>query len=374
MRLQLKTFNTLVQDMAAAVQASANQILDLTVGSTLRAILESNASIGLWIQWLVLQVLQMTRAATSSGADLDSWMSDFSLERLSATSATGIVTLSRFTATTSALVPAGALVRTGDGAQMFSVLADASRPQWDPVQNGYIVNPGVVSIDVPVVAQTPGSDGNVQANTVTLLASALQGIDAVNNAAPFLNGSDAESDPEFRQRFQNFLASRSRATPLAVEYAITSVQPSLNYAILENTDPSGANRPGSFLVVVDDGSGAPSQSLLSTIQSSIDAVRPIGSAFGVIAPTVTPVAVSLTLTVANPADKPSIIPQVTQALTSFINTLPIGAPLPATRIAQTAYAASSAITNVTQVLLNGGATDITTGPTGAIKLSSVVVS
>ncbi len=84
MQLSLQTFTTLVQGMAAAVQAAAAQLLDLTVGSTLRAILEATASIALWMQWLILQVLQMTRAATSSGADLDSWMADFSLTRLPA--------------------------------------------------------------------------------------------------------------------------------------------------------------------------------------------------------------------------------------------------------------------------------------------------
>ena len=54
MQLSLRTFNTLVQNMAAAVQAAATQLLDLTVGSTLRAVIEANASIALWMQWLVL--------------------------------------------------------------------------------------------------------------------------------------------------------------------------------------------------------------------------------------------------------------------------------------------------------------------------------
>ena len=83
--------------MAAAVEASATQLLDLTVGSTLRAVLEANASIGLWMQWLILLVLRTTRAATSNGADLDSWMADLTLTRLPAVAATGIVTFSRFT-------------------------------------------------------------------------------------------------------------------------------------------------------------------------------------------------------------------------------------------------------------------------------------
>ena len=120
MQLSLRTFNTLVQSMAAAVELSATQLLDLTVGSTLRAVLEANASIGLWVQWLILLVLRTTRAATSTGADLDSWMADLTLILLPAVASTGIVTLSRFTSTMQALVPAGVLVRTADGTGTFT--------------------------------------------------------------------------------------------------------------------------------------------------------------------------------------------------------------------------------------------------------------
>src|ERR1700749_4411487 len=97
MQLSLRTFNTLVESMAVAVQASATQLLDLTVGSALRAVLEANASVCLWMQLLILELLRTTRAATSTGTDLDSWMADLSLTRLPAVSATGIVTFSRIT-------------------------------------------------------------------------------------------------------------------------------------------------------------------------------------------------------------------------------------------------------------------------------------
>src|SRR5579871_4647857 len=181
MHLQLRTFGTLVQDMAAAVQSSATQLLDLTVGSALRAVLEANASIGLWMQWLILQVLRTTRAATSSGPDLDSWMADMTLIRLPAIAATGMVTFSRFTATSAAFVPVGTLVRTADGTQTFAVTADTALAAWVAASNGYAVTPGTVSLKVPVAAQVAGTIGNVQAGSISLLASAIPGIDSVTN-------------------------------------------------------------------------------------------------------------------------------------------------------------------------------------------------
>ncbi|MBV9132230.1 MAG: baseplate J/gp47 family protein, partial [Chloroflexi bacterium] len=173
MQLSLQTFSTLVQNMAASVQSAASQAFDVTVGSTVRAILEANASVALWMQWLILQVLQSTRAATSNGADLDTWMADFTLTRLPAVAATGTVTFSRYTATMPALIAPGVLVRTGDGAQTFSVVADTTNAAWNSQSAAYTLAAGISSITVPVAAQVSGSAGNVQAATVTLLATAV---------------------------------------------------------------------------------------------------------------------------------------------------------------------------------------------------------
>ena len=82
-------------------------------------------------------------------------MADLTLTRLPAVAATGIVTFSRFTPDMSALIPAGALVRTADGTQTFAVSVDTAQPSWSATSNGYVVAAGVASLDVPVIAQTP---------------------------------------------------------------------------------------------------------------------------------------------------------------------------------------------------------------------------
>jgi uncharacterized phage protein gp47/JayE len=374
MQLSLQTFTTLMQNMAAAVEASATQLLDLTVGSTLRAVLESNASIALWMQWLILLVLRTTRAATSNGTDLDSWMADFSLTRLPAVSATGSVTFSRFTPTAMALIPAGALVRTADGTQTFQVSIDTLLVSWASVSNGYFIAAGVASLDVPVTAQTAGAGGNVQAGTITLLASAIPGIDSVTNASPFQNGLDAELDTAFRSRFCNFIASRSRATLVAVGYAVSSIQQGLNYTIQENQDPTGRPLMGSFVVTVDDGSGTPPTSLLAMVQIAVDAVRPVGSIFSIQPPLVTIVDVSLTIGVTTGTIKAQVTPLVGSAISSYINGLAIGTSLPLTRIAQIAYSASSAVINVSQLLANGNASDITPTVSGVVKAGVIAVN
>ncbi len=265
-------------------------------------------------------------------------------------------------------------MRTTDGSQTFVVTEDATAPGWNQAQNGYVIGVGVTSLDVLVVAQIAGTCGNVQAAAISVLASALSGIDSVLNAAAFVNGIDAESDSAFRLRFQSFMASLSQATLLAVGYAISTVQQGLNYTIQENQIPSGAFQLGNFVIVVDDGSGYPSNTLLSMVQLAVEAVRPVGSTFAVFAPTVTQVNVSLTITAAGGANVTLLTPQIVNAIGAYVNALPVGAPLPATMIALIAYTASPNVSNVTAILLNGQTSDIVVQVSGVIKIGMVVVS
>jgi uncharacterized phage protein gp47/JayE len=374
MQLPLQSFATLVQNMAAAVQSAATQLLDLTVGSTLRAVLEANASIGLWMQWLMLRLLQTTRAATSTAADLDTWMADFAFYRLPAAPATGVVTFSRFTPTSSAFIPTGSLVRTADGTQTFVVSASLSNPGYNAQQNGYTILPGVASLDVPVVSLVPGAAGNVQSSSITLMANAVAGVDMVVNAAAFLNGLDAETDSAFRVRFSNYFDSRSRATPLAVGSAIANIQQNLVFTIQENIDPSGSPRIGRFVVTLDDGSGSPSAALMLAASAAIDAVRPIGSTFTVQPPTIMTANVTASINTNSAAGHASAAANATRAIVDYINGLAIGNTLSLTKIAQLAYQADPSIVNVTQIELNAATADITPPVSGVVKSGTVAVN
>jgi uncharacterized phage protein gp47/JayE len=374
MTLNLQNFATLVQNAAAAVQGASSALLDLSVGSVLRAILEASSSVALWLQWLILQVLSMTRAATSAGSDLDSWMADFGLTRLPAVAASGTVTFSRFTPSNTALVPVGATVSTAGGTESFTVIADPANPAWNGTLNGYVLAAGLGALSVPVVATTPGAAGNVQPGTVTLLGTAMPGVDQVSNPQAFTGGLNAETDAAFRARFVNYINSRSLATPIAVGYAVSSVQQGLNYLIAENTNAAGAPQMGFFTVTVDNGTGNPPASLLQTVSAAIEAVRPIGSSFAVLGPVDVPIAIVLTVTIAANATLTTIVGEVAQAITSYVDALPIGASLAYSRIAQLAYDADPAVVNVTDITLNGATADITPPANGVVKAASVVVN
>lgn len=379
--LPLQTFTALVQQFAAVAQGAATALLDFTVGSISRALAEGCASIALWLQWIAVQILQMTRAATSQGSALDSWMADFSLTRLPAVAATGPVAFSRFTPSSSALVPVRAQVKTADGSRIFAVVVDTTNSLWSAAQNGFLIPAGTVSGTCTVQdvttdasgALSVGAAGNIAAGTISLLASAIPGIDTVTNPVAFTNGINAESDAAFRARFANYIQTRSLATDGAVAYAIQSVQSSLQFTIQEN-EAGGSYQPGNFVVTVDDGSGNPPSSLLSAVYTAINAVRPVGSTFSVQGPGDLVGNIAFTLTTNPTSNKPNLIGPITTAIDAYIDTLPVGATLAFTRLAAVIYGVDPSIVNVTSLEINGGTADIVPTQSQVVKAGTVVIS
>lgn len=381
MALTTKDFSALVRDQATAIQGAARTLLDFSIGSVLRAIVEANAGIAMWLQGLILQLLATTRAATSTGGDLDSFVNDFGVTRLAGYAASGNVTFSRFTPTNSAFIPVGTKIQTSDQSpEIFAVTADTTNAAYSATLGGYTIPAGASLLSVPVVASQVGIAGNVAIGQCNVLTSAIPGVDSVTNAAAFTNGADPETDAALRARFVNYLTSLAKATTSAVGYAITSVQSGLSYTLTENPLSNGVPQYGNFAVVIDDGSGNPPGPLLAAVNNAIDAVRPVGTAFTVSAPVKIFANVNMTIAAAPGYSKTALMPQVAAALTSYINGIPLGQPLPYTRLAQIAWDTSPGIANVTGVALtspNGtinAAGDLTVTAQQVVKASTISVN
>ncbi|MGE4482004.1 baseplate J/gp47 family protein [Acidocella sp.] len=374
MQLSLQNFSSLVEGMAASVQGAAATLLDLTVGSVLRAILEANASVALWLQWLIVQTLSATRLATSVGQDCDSFGADFGFMRLPAVAASGQVIFSRFTPSLQAVIPVGTSVTTAANTGSFLVVADVSNPAYSVEQGGYVLAANIASVSALVVAVSPGVTGNVQPEAISLIGSAIAGVDSVTNAEAMTGGMDAESDTAFKVRFGGYLAGLSKATNAAIGSVISGIMQGLSYSVVENVNQAGMVQMGHFVVTVDDGTGTPSANLIATVQQAVDAIRPVGTSFAVQGPVVVKANVEMTLTTDGSADHALAIMAVAQAVEAYIANLPVGGLLGYTRLAQLAYDASSAVTNVSALLLNGTTTDIAPGSFGVVRSGIVTVS
>jgi len=372
--LETRTFDQLVEVQASAVQgASTSALIDFSTGSILRALAQAFAAVVLWLQAIILQLLTTTRAATASAGDLDSWMADFAVSRLAAVPATGQVTFARFTPTNAATIPVGALIQTSDGSVQYTVVADASLPAWSTSAGAYFIPASIPSATVAVQAVTAGATGNAAAGAINTLAQALSGVDTVSNALAFTNGADAERDPALRTRFVEYIGSLAKATPAAVDYAITSLQLNLTDKIVENYDYAGNYKPGTFYTVIDDGSGSPSADTVNAAAAAVEAVRACGiqqAAFAVV-PVVANV--SLTVGIAGGFIGATVREAVAAAIAEYIATLAQGETLMWNRLFSVAYGVAG-VSSVTGLTINSGTSDLAASAKQVVQVGTVTVT
>ena len=326
-----------VGQQIAAVQGAATRIIDATTGSVTLAFAQSVTGVSLFLQAQIVKVLALTRAATSNGTDLDSFYADFGFTRLPAVSATTPVTLSRFTATNQASIPAGIvvdgvptggyLVSTGPGGIQYMIMADSSNPNYRPQLQAYGIPPGTSSITVPVQAVVAGSAGNVLANTIQSFVQGIPYVDSVTNGSDVTNGLDAEPDPAFRARFPQYLAGLMSADEDAIIAAVEGVQQGIQFLLVANFDYPGTTPDnGSFFAVIDDGSGDPPDALLAAVDAAIENVRGFTIRYqGSYRPTLVEPPIALSIRVATGSNPIVVKAAVAAAIVSSVNATPLDA-------------------------------------------------
>lgn len=382
--LTYKTFAELVSDMTTAYGASLGIVPNLIKGDPQLANFEGAATQGGWLQYILQLIWAAARASTATGEDLDSFVNDFGLTRLPATYAQGSVTLIAPSApSVQVLVDTGDIAQTPGGAIQYQLIADTTQSAWSASLNAYILAAGQTSITVTAQATQSGSNYNVQAGQLTQLGSAISGIGSVTNGAAITNGLDEETDAALRVRFVQYLASLSKATVGAILFAANSVQQGLDLLPLENTNTNLQALSGTNTVVVDDGTGSPSSTLLSDVLTAIDNVRAFGIQMHTIAPTVTNVTISVSLVlVSSPTETNGLIQSnVQSALVDYVNAIQLSDDSQYLYLTNLIEVAKDADPNVRAVingslLLNGSADDLDIGVGGLPKttLADVTVS
>jgi uncharacterized phage protein gp47/JayE len=367
-------FTSFVNTNVAAVQASSRSIIDATVGSLTLAFAQSVAGVALWLQSYIIQVLALTRAATSNGTDLDSWMADFGLFRIPARFSTQTAEFLSYSFTTQRLVPLGVLITTGPGGLQFMVTLDATNSAWNGTLQAYVMASGTQTVTVPIQAVIAGASGNVLSGTVTSFFQPITGVDTVTNTAPSpQTGFNIETDPAFRLRFVQFFASLSKATRAAVGFAIQSLQLGLTYSITENQTYAGGTEYGYFYAIINDGTGDPSGTLISDVYAAVDAVRPLTSTFNVYGPSVITANVSATLSTIPGYTHSLVVAAAVTAMTQFLSALPLGTSLPYAQLFTVLFAVPG-VNNVSLLLLNGITTDLALTSQQTIEPGTIVFS
>ncbi len=315
-----------VRQFIAGVTAAAGTV-DSAIGSITLAFAQAVTAVALWLQAAIAQVLLLTRAATSTGSDLDSWMADWNFIRLPAVAATTTETFSRATPTAQAVVPIGQLIQTGPAGLQYQVTLDTANAAYNAALDGYVLAVNVSSVTVPIQAVLAGAEnGNVLANTITSFVSPIPGVDTCTNPSNVTNGLDAEPDTAFRARFVLYLGSLSSADEDAIASAIANVQQGIFYELVENYDYPGTTPDnGNFFVVIDDGTGNPPTSLITLVQNAINAIRGFTIRYTVNGPTVVVPPIVLAVRVASGYSSASVQGAVQAAIVAGVNAVELGA-------------------------------------------------
>ena len=134
-----------------------------------------------------------------------------------------------------------------------------------------VLSAGELSVLVPICSIEAGAAGNVLADTITLLATPVVGIDRVSNPAALKNGTDRESDEQLRARILDSYVNISNGTNRAY-YIKTAMD-------IEGVTAVGIiprNRGvGTVDVFITGAEGDPSQELLDKVKEALDKQREI---------------------------------------------------------------------------------------------------
>ncbi len=394
MPLDIQSQQQFVQNEIATIQASLTGTFNFQPGSIILALTQAHARTGIWLESLIQYVLSITRLATSTGMDVDSFVEDFGLFRLEGAKAEGSVSFTSYSTTQQRIIPANSVVSTLSSAPntspstsvSFIVIADTTQPTYDPALNAYVMDIGVSTVSATVECQLTGFVGNVTANTITVINSPIVGVDLVTNPAGFTTGQEAQTDQQLRQAFILYLGSLSRATKAAIQYSIELVQTGLLYVVIENVDyTTQATRLGYFYAIVDDGSGSPPSSLLTAVSISINLYRGLTIAYEVKAPVV--INADITANIVLPAgfSSATLISTIGGALISYIITIPMGGgTLFYNRLPQVIYNAILTEINNNQefldtfhisiLTLNGSTSDLVSSTVQAIRAGTLAIT
>jgi uncharacterized phage protein gp47/JayE len=193
----------------------------------------------------------------------------------------------------------------------------AAAPQIDTAHN----------VTVAATAVQAGANGNVAAGTVTILVNVPPGVIAVTNAAAFTDGSDDEDPEEYRARMMTRIGDPNTGSDSDLESWAEAVE-GVEMATVFDNDNMGTPTNGHVTVrIAGPGAAIPSSTVIANVQAALDAQDVANITIHVT--TFTPKVQNVTIDVTTDATHTlgDVTPSVQQAVTNYINEIPVGGTL-----------------------------------------------
>jgi len=199
-----------LRDMVGRVVARST-LTGLTRNSAVYHVLASAADEIAEAYFQIARMRELFSIDRATGSDLDERAREIqpgTVTRRSAGYATTTVVYSRPGIVGAISIPAGSIVGAADASGVIRYRATAA---------GSILNGASTSAPIPVTAAEAGTRGNVDAGSILRLLTRIQGVTAVTNPSAVGNGTDRESDADFRARLKVFVRSLARGTVAALQ-------------------------------------------------------------------------------------------------------------------------------------------------------------
>ncbi|HIR56099.1 MAG TPA: baseplate J/gp47 family protein [Candidatus Gallacutalibacter pullicola] len=255
---------------------------------------------------------------TAIGVYLENHAGQRGLTRREAVCAQGSLTFSRSTALWyDTEIPAGTICATaGENGIRFVTTEDA------------VLAAEALSVSVPARAESGGQAGNAAADTVCVLVTVPEGIEAVENPQPFTGGLDGETDEELRAR----LLDSYRTVPNGTNAGFYRDQ-ALRHEGVQSVGVIPCEDGAGTVSVYLGGKGeAPSAAVVQAVQDDLDAKREINVTVSVEAAELVSCHVAVNIAVADNAVFDAADDAVRAAVEEYFDGLNVGDPVFAAQI------------------------------------------
>lgn len=196
-------------------------------------------------------------------------------------------------------------------------------------------------VDVPVVAMSPGKEGNVFAGTVNVMPKPLTGIEYVINKKDIMNGTDEEGDAQLRERAKRALEMAGKATLISLKSAIQGIEGVVGEVkVVDQLD----GIPGIVQIIAGGGDE-------KEIERVINETRSAGIRVEFRRPAIIPLDIKLTISVVEGIDRDVAKKEVEKMIREYLGSMNIDEDVILSRIIKAALGVGG-IRDVRDVTIN----------------------
>lgn len=249
-----------IHDRMIALMRESDSDIDTQIGSPAYDATRPSAEETSALQRLVMDGVLAVIPSTSYGEYLDGMVIEAGVNRKPGEQAEGSVFLQAFERID---IPKKTMLWT-DGDVRFLTLDDVTVLPLDVRPDPENESPG--EIEVGIIAETVGREGNISPGTLRNIAQPYNGLVTIRQPLALTGGLDAESDDDLRERYFAAIRNRSGAgNPDNYKGWALEVNGTKAAKVFRAT-PS----PGSVTIAIASQDGVPDTELVAAVQVAID--------------------------------------------------------------------------------------------------------